>query len=364
MTWFDHHRRSEQCASEAEILAHRGETAKAQQLYEEAAAAEVEALNALRSDKPRTYGITAVSAVALYVKAAKWATARMLAHRCLGSGLLPEFAWPQLEELLDSVKMHQAGIDGEAQMLVSARGGTIVTGGAPWDVVLPQMQRMVSLFQRTTEYIRQVPHRRRGLPAKHIQNSYKPWILQAAPGSYQFAVCLQQARQLPMLDHDIRTEDVVERLFNILNVCVTSPTERISDVVPNDDYASTFLKLTRDLAPTANGSYSYLDLRATSADRPITLDSVIRDNIRHALRQRRKPVPEGVEEDIRGVLRALHLNRDWIEVVTQETGESLRIVGAGDEVDDRIGPMVNQPVLVRVERAREKLIYVDIELDE
>ena len=363
MTWLDHHRRSEQHASEANILTHRGEAASAREFYEKAAAAEVEALNALGSGKPRTYGITAVSAVALYAKAAMWSTARVLAHRCLGSGLLPEFAWQQMEDLLDSIKMQQAGIDGEARMLVSARGGTIVTGGAPWDVVLPQMERMVSLLQRTTEYIKNVPHRKRGLPSKDIQTSYKPWIFQAAPGSYQFAVCLQQTRQLSMLDHDIRSEKVVDRLFDILTVCVASPTERMSDVVPNEDYARTFLKLTRDLAPTEKGSYSYLDVQTTSADHPITLNSAVRDSIGKALRDKRVPVPNAVEEEIRGVLRALHLNQDWIEVVAHGEGESLRIGGAGEEVDDRIGPMVNQPVLVRVEREGEKRTFVDIELD-
>ena len=79
-----------------------------------------------------------------------------------------------MEDLLDSIKMQEVGIDGNAQMLVSARGGTIVTGGAPWNVALPQMQRVVSLFQRTTEYIKNVPHRKRGLPSKDIQDSYKP----------------------------------------------------------------------------------------------------------------------------------------------------------------------------------------------
>ncbi len=362
MTWLDHHRHSERHASEAEILAHRGEAATAQALYEKAAVAEVAALDSIGPDKPRTYGITAVSAVALYAKATRWSTAQVLAHRCLGSGLLPEFAWQQMEDLLDSIKLRQTGIDDEAQILVSARGGTIVTGGAPWDVVLPQMQRMVSLFQRTTEYIKNVPHRKRGMPSKDLERSYKPWIFQAMPGSYQFAVCLQQAKQLSMLDHDIRRETVVDRLFDILTVCATSPVERMSDVVPDPDYARTFLKLTRDLAPTGKGSFSSLDVQTASADHPITLNSEVRRSIGRALRNRRAPVPNRVEEEIHGVLRALHLNDDWIEVVAGR--ESLRIVGAGDEVDDRIGPMVNQTVLVHVARAGEKRTFIDIELDE
>ena len=364
MTWLDHHRRSELYASEAEILAHRGEKVTAQQVYERAADAEVSALGVVGSDKPRTYGITAVSAVAFYLKAAKWFDARVLAYRCLGSGLLPEFAWQQMEDLLDSIKMQEVGIEDNAQMLVSARGGTIVTGGAPWDVVLPQMQRVVSLFQRTTEYIKNVPHRKRGLPSKDLQDSYKPWIFQAEPGSYQFTVCLQQTRQLAMFDHDVPSEQVVDRLFDILDVCVTSPSERMSEVVPNDDYARTFLKLTRDLAPTEKGSFSYLDVQSASADHLITLNSGVRFSIGQALRDRQAPMPDAIEEEVHGILRALHLNQDWIEVFTDREGESLRIVGAGDEVDDRIGPMVNQPVLVRVARAGEKRTFIDIELNE
>ena len=167
-----------------------------------------------------------------------------------------------------------------------------------------------------------------------------------------------------MLDHDVPSEQVVDRLFDILDACVTSPSERMPDVVPNDDYARTFLKLTRDLAPTEKGSFSYLDIQAASADHLITLNSGVRFSIRRALRDRQAPVSDGIEEEMHGVLRALHLNHDWIEVVTDKEGESLRIVGAGDEVDDRIGPMVNQPVLVRVARAGEKRTFIDIELDE
>ena len=364
MTWLDHHRRSEQYASEAEIFAHSGEEVTAQLTYEKAANAERMALAALGDDKPRTYGITAVSAVALYLKAAKWSDARFLAYRCLGSGLLPEFAWQQMQDLLDSIKLQEVGIDGNAQMLVSARGGTIVTGGAPWDVVLPQMQRVVSLFQRTAEYIQKIPHRKRGLPSKLIQDSYKPWIFQAEPGSYQFAVCLQQTRQLSMLEHDISSDQIVDQLFNILDVCVSSPSERMSDIVSNDDYARTFLKLTRDLAPTEKASFSYLDVQAPAADHLITLSSAVRFNISKALLGRQQHVPNTTEEVVHGVLRALHLNQDWIEVVTEKERENLRILGAGDEVDDRIGPMVNQPVLVRVARAGEKRTFIDIELDE
>ena len=68
MTWLEHHKESERFASDAEIASHQGDPALAQQLYAKAAQAEERALRDVVLDKSRTYGITAVSAVALYYK--------------------------------------------------------------------------------------------------------------------------------------------------------------------------------------------------------------------------------------------------------------------------------------------------------
>lgn len=364
MSWYHYHNESQQFASTAEVFAHRGDMLRAKQLYGRAAQAEALALGELGNEKRRTIGITAVSAVALHMKADLWDDAQILAYRCLGSGRLPAFAWQQIEDLVDAIKLRLADIDDSAQMLVSARGGAVVKGGAPWDLVLPQMQRAVSLFHRTAEYIKKVPHRKRGLPSRDIQDRYKPWIFQAEPSSYQFAISLQRSRQLHMLQDDVSREMVVERLYDILDVCATSPIEKLSKVVPDDDYASTFLKLTRDMAPTGSGRFTYLEIRTPNEESPITLNSAVRSNISDALRDRRVGVSDVSEEEIRGVLRALHLNNDWIEVVTHDTRKICRILRAGEEVDDRIGPMVNQPVLVRVERVGDQRNFVDIELDE
>ena len=109
MSWLEYHQESEQLASEAEIAAHRGNIIQARGIYLMAAQAEEKALDELGSDKPRTYGITAVSAASLYFKAAEWQTARNLAYRCLGSGQLPKFAQSQMEELLDTINAQHIG---------------------------------------------------------------------------------------------------------------------------------------------------------------------------------------------------------------------------------------------------------------
>ena len=103
MSWLEHHAASEQHAAAAEAEARSGNRALAQQHYAKAAAAEAQALEALDPAKTRTYGITAVSAVALYHKAARRQPAVALARRCLASDKLPGFARHQLADLLDTI---------------------------------------------------------------------------------------------------------------------------------------------------------------------------------------------------------------------------------------------------------------------
>ena len=367
MTWLEHHIQSERFASDAEVANHRGEQALALELYASAARAEEQALLEIDMSKPRAYGIIAVSAVALHYKAAMSTEASTLAHRLLGSTApLPNFARRQLDDLLETIRREKAGISfADAHLLVSIRGGEIVQGGAPLDLILSKAQKMKNLLYRTTEHLKQLPHRTRGEPSNEVQDSYKPWIFQTAPGSYQFAVSVQQSSQLNMFDtDDIHPKQIVDGLFDILLACAESPVYDLPEVVPDAHYRNTFLKLTRDLAPTAAGKgFSRIDVRSANVERPVSLSANTRNVLNGAIRTDRPTVPEGKEEEIRGILRALHLDQDWIEV-RDANGEPQRVNQVKDEVDDRLGAMVNHPVTVLVWRIGDDLHFRDIEADE
>lgn len=122
MSWLEHHRLSEEFASDAEVAIRRGEHTRALGLYVKAAQAEELALKEVEPAKSRTYGITAVSAVALHFKAAQWEQAHKLAHRCLGSGRLPKFAAQQMNELLDGIKAREMVLRNETRPDVRNRG--------------------------------------------------------------------------------------------------------------------------------------------------------------------------------------------------------------------------------------------------
>jgi hypothetical protein len=79
MTWLEHHSESEKLAAAAEAAAKEGQLERAQGLYRSAAEAEVLAIGNLDTTKPRTVGITIVSAVALWRKAHEYERALRLA---------------------------------------------------------------------------------------------------------------------------------------------------------------------------------------------------------------------------------------------------------------------------------------------
>jgi hypothetical protein len=108
MSWHEHHRQSEQFASQAQVLTWQGEVEAARQDYAIAAAAEVEALAFIESHETRTFGITAVSAVALLLKAKDFLQAKQVAYQCLSKQTLPNFAIVQLEEILKEILVLEA----------------------------------------------------------------------------------------------------------------------------------------------------------------------------------------------------------------------------------------------------------------
>ena len=200
MSWIEHHERSERFASQAQVTAREGRRDEAQALYARAADAEESAIADLDPSKARTLGISAVSAVSLHYKANRLARAETVAVRWLGFETLPAFARDQLRLLLQSIWSEQVRDDARArfapdQVLVSVQGGEIVAGGAPLDLIADKVKTVQSIFYRTAEFIGGLEHRRRGAPSREIQDSCRPWLFQTAPGSYQFAVAIQEEYQ-------------------------------------------------------------------------------------------------------------------------------------------------------------------------
>ena len=256
MTWDRNHSMSESWAIEAEAAIRTGDRKRAEELYRQAATAEVDAFNDLPLDKERTRGITAVSSVALWYKAQEFTDAERLAHSYLGKERLPLFAKLQLRQLLQMIWTASAAegigvrfVPGD--VLVSVKGGQVIYGGAPLDLIVRKVEGIQAVLFRTVEMLLRRPFRRRGAPESDIQSMFKPWLVQAPAGSYQFAVRMQEPDQMGLWEADRpRVEQVNATFLKILRASTTDPEHELPTVVDDIQYREAFLSLSRNLSPT------------------------------------------------------------------------------------------------------------------
>lgn len=369
MSWAEFHTASEAAAIEAEQAFRDGNTSQAVLLYAKAAALEQQALTAIDGTKARTRGITAVSAVSLWYKAVAYEQAEQLAYSMLADPSIPAFARTDLRNLVQAIWTEGSKLAANVsflpgQVFVSVKGGEVVTGGAPLDLVVEKVQTIQAMFYRTIEFIRDMPLRPRGAPIRDIQESCRPWLFQAAPGSYQFSVAIQEPKQLDFFRQDVRPDLVARQFLEILKATSSEDPQQLETLVPKDDYRNVFLKLSRNLAPTGK-SFDSIEFRTATGDASIALTPEARTVMNQTLKKNR-PVDaqgsQGIEEQLTGILRAVDLDKDFLDVTVD--GHHFHVVGLGDAMDDVIGPMVNRTVKVLVVRGKGSIRFRDIELDE
>lgn len=375
MSWLKHHSNSEEFASQAEALLKKGDVDDALILYWRAAESEALAIEDLDHSKKRTLGITVVSAASLWFKAKELRQAERIACKWLASDSFPNFAIEELQSILQTVwnekVFQEAGIEfAKGEVLVSVSGGEVVTGGAPLDLIHLKVTEVRNLFFRTIEMLLNHPFRRRGTPSPFIQQHFRPWILQAPPGSYQFAVRVQKPAQLLLFpDATPEVEEVTNRFLEIVDAASQETHEKLEETVPDPEYRDAFLKLSRNLAPTGK-SFKKLEIKSATdlVAQPIVFSPSSRKAINKTLRKSRKDKSDQKkdlkEEQLVGVLRGLHLDKDWLEISISED-ETVRVYQTGDVIDDVVGPMVNHRVVVAVSiRPDDRHLFRDIELED
>jgi hypothetical protein len=375
VSWNLHHSASEKFVVEAEHALRTGQRALAEDLYQEASLAETKAFDAVDVNKLKTRGVTAVSAVALSFKARRYAVAEQLAHRYLGEANLPRFAVLQIRDLLqavwNSLAAEEAGLKFPSEsVLFSLKGGDVVYGGAPLDLIMQRIEGVNSVLLRTAEMLLERPIRRRGRPDPEIQAMFKPWLFQALGGSYQFAVRVEEPQQLALWASSVKftAQDLTDKFLDILRATADEPEAELSKVVPTAEYREAFVRLSRNLAPSSTGKvFGRLEVREASAPNDLIASFAgdTRSRLSAILRKWSDQASNtGTLVTISGILRNLSLDQDWLDIALPNSANRTRVFGIGDLLDDVIGPMVNHTVTVSAVQHGDRYTYRDIELVE
>jgi hypothetical protein len=370
VTWLEYHTASQSLAEAGAESLRTGEPIVAAAKYRDAAALEEKALRDLDRTRNRTLGITAVSAIAMFVKGRAFQEGERLAFEVMNWPEIPSFAGQQIRELLSAIWSEKARSSADTkflpgQVMVSVRGGQVVTGGAPLDLIVEKVQTIRAMFVRTTEMLLSKPHRARGNATSDIRDMCRPWLFQTAPGSYQFAVAIEEASQMDMFgNNQPRAQDIAREFLRILSAATVDPEHDLPKVVENQEYRATFLKLARNLSPASKGrAFDSLEIRFPDDLHGVELSGQTRELIQGVLRSQREAVPPNVDVEtvvLEGILRAVHLDRDWLEIAIGDS--HIRIAGVRATYDDLVGPLVNRPVAVRASKdSTGAYHFVDIE---
>lgn len=366
-----YHYKAQELSTKAKDALSLGEVNKALKLFGEAAKNEFHALKDVPDDKIRTRSILAVSVASLYYKAQLLSEAEKVLFQLLGNEKLEIWAEQQLRELLQVVADEKLLFSDLAQkysgesITLSLRGGEIGSGTGPLDLILEKVSGFRSLLYRFAEWVGEYPLRHRGAPSKEITNMIQARATEPSFGSYSLEIRLTEPLQIEMFNKKIiKPNDVADIMFQFLDNLTTGAEDQLQELVPDEDYRKAILQLTRNFTPTGKrikeiGIYRKKAGKVQNIYLTESLPRVIKEVI-----PRKEKETEEKETKIRGTLRALHLDQNWLELHLPN-GESVKCSTVHDMLDDVVGPMVNREVIVSgTKRVRQKLLVEDIELSE
>lgn len=375
------HQIAQELSARAELAILGGQRREAQALYAQAADLELAALRLLPPGKPRSRGILAVSSAALLFKAGLYDRAEATICELLAGDFVPPYR-SQLRELLQVTweeqmltqeRMHFSG----SEILVALRGGRIGVGTAPADLAVRYLNAVNLLAFRAAELDAGLDLRQHGPPAQEIQEALQARATQPLAGSYRFSIRFVEATQASLFPERLSVKPpdpkrVSTTVVRLLRALEHNDPEAFKSAVPREDYRLALARLARNVIPSGD-ALSEVEVR-TADDTPadaVYLRPDMRRNVSETIRVLSPPPvePESSQETIIGTLRALDLDKRWLQIVPQE-GDAVRVRTGPSELDDIVGPMVNRRVSARVQRrgsrgrAAEERRVVDIELIE
>lgn len=347
-----------------------GKEARARELYAAAAEAEQNAFDRTPADRQRTRGVLAVSATSLLYKAQEHDESELAIFRFLGRGDLNPWAEEQLRELLEVVADERLLLSSlnqryaEESVTVSLRGGAVGSGTGPLDLILNKMTSVRSLLYRFAEWVGEYPLRVRGAPPAELQHLIQARVAEPAIGSYRMEIRLTEPTQINLFPRVVAA-DVGAAAFEFLQRLNRGTRSDIEDYVPDERYRKAFLDLSNAIAPDGK-TLSEVGLYRSQPEKVTTV------YLTRGLKRKIKQVRLRVSTDspqryhsLTGILRALHLDRNWLEI-TDDNGEHVKCDTVPDMLDDVVGPMVNNMVTVsgplRTRYGRERLLVEDIDL--
>lgn len=348
----DLHRQVEELMAQADHAKSQHRPDEAKRFYLSAAPLEEAAFHHIPEDRPRTRGIIAISAVALYRDGGATAQAIRLAHEILAaSAPLPSDARNELYELITEIRLQELepSLDfvlGPHVFDVSFAGGLADSGYAPIEAVSLKLQQFRNFLLRVAEWQNHDTFRVKGSASKFVEQMCRPVMSQPSLGSFRFKLRFAAPKQpqLPGME-TILPDKVAIHFLDIVDAVAVGAAERLEGQVPDDQYRTTFVKMVRGLIPSGD-EIENIQISRVSGDGGTVQSTTISQQTGTLIRRSfpmlaPKNDMDRVEEA--GILRALNLDTRYLTIVKESEKVRFRF-DKGVILDDVVGPFVNHRV--------------------
>jgi hypothetical protein len=235
-------------------------------------------------------------------------------------------------------------------------------------LVLEKANGFRNLLYRFAEWVGEYPLRLRGSPPKELADLLHARVAEPAFGSYRFVVRFASPQQEDLFDaRPINPSAITETLFRFVNIVNERNGDALAELVPDAAYRAALLQLTRNVAPGGKrvreiGIYRH----GPDHENAVYLTRATLKGIQEVMPQ--KHAEKAAWSTVRGTLRALHLDQNWLEISLPD-GSTKKCRTVPDMLDDVVGPMVNHEVVVRGPEKRvaggvRRVVVEEIELAE
>ena len=238
-------RQSEELAFRAETAWAVGGVEEARELFAQAAELEEAVAREVSLGHPRIQSVLAISAVALWYKAANFDRAKRLAYTFLASAdALTEQGTKDLEELVDRCsragELRQSANDvGMIPVEVKLDGGRVLVGAAPAMAAKRRRECVTSLLMRSAELEAGHPYRERGGSELDRDDEIQIYEVPALAAIYGLRFYVATGTQQTM-NPTVTPEQVVERFLSVASAAAAGP-DAIRAAVPDAHYAQAFI---------------------------------------------------------------------------------------------------------------------------
>jgi hypothetical protein len=274
---------------------------------------------------------------------------------------LLEAVWE--EEIAKAANVRYSG----QEVALSLKGGPVGMGTAPVDLALHTLSVSNNFASRLVEWSAGKAFRPSGPAGRDVLANVFARATQPAQGSYRFTIRFMEPRQKRLFEAvPFNPAEVARTFLDLTRAIAEGDARLVTEIVPKGPYRLALAKLSRNLFPS-KATGATLEIRKAD-DSPLHTVRLTHEHRAAATAVVRtlspKPPKESAERVVKGVLRALDLNRRWLRIepphdqpVKCETRPNLIL-------DDVIGPMVNRRVVARVaERSGGRLVLLDVELE-